>query len=215
MAGTIFSCASTERFVFRQVDWEFYQRTLNQLSGRRAFVTYFNGTLELATVSFWHYRVSRLLLTIVWTLADESDIPIVSAGSATFCRRSCEAGLEPDESFYVANANAVVKKRELDVTLDPPPDLALEVEVTRRLGQRTEIYRELRVPEVWRFSDAGLQVLLRDVNEYHIVDKSPTFPWLAPAEITQFVELGLTIDETAWARKLRDRIREAIAAHNS
>jgi Uma2 family endonuclease len=116
--------------------------------------------------------------------------------------------VEADESFYTANAHRMNNKQDIDLDADPPPDLAIEVEITRRLGERRLIYRDMGVPELWRYTTGGLVILVRRGDDYEEVGRSPTFPQLSPQELSGFVTAGLASDETAWIKSFRQRVRQ-------
>jgi Uma2 family endonuclease len=200
-----------QRFIFRDVDWAFYENVGDKLSDRRVFVTFYKGKLEVVTVSLLHERICALLVIIVRVMAEEASMAIQGAGMATLKRMDLDDGVEPDSSFYIAHERQMRGKTELDLTVDPPPDLAIEVEVTRRLGARKAIYRELGVPEVWVYNETGLTVLIKQDQGYAAVDRSPTFPLLSPREIADFVAEGLAQDETSFAKAFRRRVQEIIA----
>jgi len=87
-------------------------------------------------------------------------MPYKSGGSTTFRRRDLEAGIEPDRCFYIQNQPALRGKRTLDLSIDPPPDLAIEVEISERLLDRVGIYERLGVPELWRNDGKRSRVML-------------------------------------------------------
>ncbi|MEO8892528.1 MAG: Uma2 family endonuclease, partial [Coleofasciculaceae cyanobacterium] len=62
-----------------------------------------------------------------------------------------KAGKEPDSCYYIQNEAQVRGKIELDFTVDPPPDLALEIDITSSSINQLEIYADLGIPEVWRY----------------------------------------------------------------
>jgi Uma2 family endonuclease len=200
-----------QRFIFGDVDWAFYEHVGEKLANRRVFATFYKGKLEVVTVSLLHERICSLLVIIIRIMAEETSTAIQGAGMATLQRMDLDEGVEPDSSFYIAHERQMRGKTELDLTVDPPPDLAIEVEVTRRLGARKAIYRDLGVPEIWVYNAAGLTVLVKQNQAYAAVDRSPTFPLLSPREITDFVMAGLTQDETSFARAFRRRAQEVIA----
>jgi Uma2 family endonuclease len=207
-----------QRLVFTHADWAFYQEVSRRLAGRRVFITYRRGRLEVVTTSFLHEMISALLTEIVRTLAEETNTPFKPAGRATLAREDLDEGTEPDASFYVANQPRMRGRGEIRLPDDPPPDLAIEVEVTRRLGERRTIYQELGVPEVWTYAvAAGLTVLLRQADgTYAAADRSPTFPLLSPAELTSIVQSNLPFDDqTAFTKVFRRRVREAIEGRPS
>src|SRR5262249_51952791 len=130
------SIPSEQRFVLYDVDWEFYEHLLEQLDNRHVFVTYDRGALELMSPSRKHDTSGRLLFVIVHVIAEELNLPIASCGSTTFKRKRLKRGLEPDECFYIENELRVRGMREIDLSKDPPPDLAIEVEITHRVLDR-------------------------------------------------------------------------------
>jgi Uma2 family endonuclease len=200
-----------QRFQFTDVDWAFYETISRQLDDRHVFATYHKGRLELVTVSPLHEVIVALLAAMVRALAEETGTPLGSAGSATLRRPDLNEAVEPDSSFYIANAGRMRGKQTIDLQTDPPPDLAIEVEVTQRLGERKSIYRDLGVPEVWQYGATGLTILVNGSQGYVQVDRSPTFPHLSPQELSGFVTSGIADDETAWIIRFRRRVREAVA----
>ncbi len=203
-----------QRFVFDGVDWAFYQDVRRRLAHRPGvFITYRKGRLEIVTTSWLHEIVSALLAEIVRTLAEETDTPLKPAGRATLDREDLDAGVEPDVSFYVANQPRVRGLDAIALPDMPPPDLAIEVEVTHRLGERRTIYQELGVPEIWIYGQAaGLSVLLRGADgTYAAADRSPTFPLFTAAELTAIVRANLPFDDqTAFTKAFRRQVRGEI-----
>ena len=85
------------------------------------------------TPSFEHERLNRLLADIVQAIAFGRDLPIEHAGSTDFNREDVERGFQPDSCFYLGdNVRIIQGKKRLDVSIDPPPDLVVEVDVTNR-----------------------------------------------------------------------------------
>jgi Uma2 family endonuclease len=200
-----------QRFIFNDADWSFYESVGRNLGERRVFATYYEGRLEVVTVSLLHEKITDLLVIMVRVLAEETSLPLGGAGMTTLKRMDLDAGVEPDSSFYTAHELQMRGKTELDLTRDPPPDLAIEVEVTRRLGARKSIYRELGVPEVWVYSPAsGLNILIKQQDSYVSSDRSPTFPMISPAEMSQFVNEWVGNDETAFTKAFRRRVQQLI-----
>jgi Uma2 family endonuclease len=200
-----------QRFIFNDADWNFYESVGRNLGERRVFATYYKGRLEVVTVSLLHERITSLLAIMVRVLAEETSLPLGGAGMTTLKRMDLDAGVEPDSSFYTTHELQMRGKSNLDLTNDPPPDLAIEVEVTRRLGARKSIYRELGVPEVWVYSPAnGLTVLLKQGDSYVQSDRSPTFSLISPGEMSQFVSEWAGNDETAFTKAFRRRVQQVV-----
>ena len=202
-----------DRFLFQGVDWDFYTRVDDQV-GPGVRVTYYKGTLELVTLSMLHDATSSVIAVLVSVLAEEAGLPKRNIGSATLRAQPLGVGTQGDLVYYFGPNVARVRPRVesgalFDPAVDPPPDLAVEVEVTNRLGSRLDIYREIGVPEVWRYHGALTVLELRD-GRYEPADRSPTFPLLSPQEIAGFVATGVQVDETTLAVQFRRRVREAM-----
>ena len=102
------------------------------------------------TLTHRHEHRAALLarLAVAWT--EERGLPIKSGQSTTFRRRDVKRGLEPDACYWVANEHLVRDKEQLDLSVDPPPNLVIEVDVTHSSLPRMPIYAALGMPEVWR-----------------------------------------------------------------
>lgn len=190
------------------VDWNFYETLLDQLGDRHVFVTFHDGSIELMSPSWKHDKRGRRLGVLVNILAEELNIPIEGGGSTTFKREDALAGLEPDECFYVANFERVKGKSEIDLTVDPPPDLAIEVEVSRRMIARMPIYAALKIPEIWRDDGKNIHFhVLADDGSYREVQQSVSFPMMPIDQIDRFLDLAKTIDEMNWTRAVRQWVK--------
>ena len=74
-------------------------------------------------------------------------------------------GAEPDGSFYVQNADAIIGKRRIDLSVDPPPDVVVEIDITSESLSKFPIYAAFGVPEIWRYDGRAAQI-------YHLVNQS-------------------------------------------
>lgn len=201
--------ADGQRFVMWDVSWDVYESLRNALGDRPIRITYDGSNLELMSPSRWHEIVKSLLGRFVEAFTLELDIPISSGGSMTFKRRDLLRGLEPDECYWIANEIAVRGKRELDLKTAPPPDLAIEVDISRSSLDRLTIYAKLRIPEVWRFDGEVLEILLLQPNgEYSTSPVSAAFPSLPVSELTRFLPVDDSLSETACVRRFIEWVRE-------
>lgn len=199
-----------EFFLLRGISWETYEALLADFerSGVNIRMAYDQGDLEFMSPALRHERGGALLSLLVRIVTEELNIPLLSGGSVTCKRRLIEKGVEPDECFWIANGPRMRGKEELDLEIDPPPDLAIEVENTRKLLNRLPIYGSLRFPELWRYSDKCLTVLGRqDDGTYRARPDSLSFPFLPMTEVHRLVKEGTGQDETAGARRVRAWVR--------
>ncbi len=196
-------------YVLHDVSWEFYEACLQELGDRNIRLTYDRGTLEFMSPSEKHDRSKRLLGRLIETLTEELEIEIRSEGSTTWRKKRKKRGLEPDECYYVEHEPLVRGRETIDPAVDPPPDLAIEVEVSRRVVDRLGIYAALGVREIWRYGGDGFRVfVLRDDGKYHHADRSPSFPFLPLDEVNGFLTRSNEMGETAWVRSFRAWVRE-------
>lgn len=194
-----------ERFLLTGIRWSFYKAFCDELEGRRIRLTYDQGRLEIMITKRPHEFYKKLLAKMVEQIVLRFDIPIGSGGSMTFQRDDLEKGLEPDECWWIAHEAAVRGRGELDFQRDPPPDLAVEVEITSPLVSRTGIYAALRVPEIWRYNGEKLRFcILQDDGSYRDSPTSLAFPFLKPQHLERFLQLDPNKDETSRVREFVD-----------
>lgn len=183
------------------VSWNFYEQLLEEIGNRAIRVTFDNGSLEMMAPLPLHERRKKYIARMIELLCVELDIEIDTLGSTTFRREDLAKGLEPDECYYTQHADDVRGKKELDLTVDPPPDLALEVEITGRSVARQPIYAALGIPELWTFD--GRRLLVRQLGpdgRYNPATSSLAFPFLP---MDQFETFLLRMDQERQATVLR------------
>jgi Uma2 family endonuclease len=157
-----------------------------------------------------HENPVHLLGRFVDVLTEELGLPCRAGGSVTLRRKRKSRGLEPDRSFWIANAPLLAGKVHLDLRTDPPPDLAVEVDATGSSLDRLSIYAALGVPEVWRQSATGLAFHILEENSYMIRPNSLSFPRLNSNDLKGFLlQLG-KIDDTALIAQFRDWVRRVL-----
>ncbi len=197
------------RVVLAGVRWQTYQALLADLADRHIRLTYDRGTLEIMAPLFRHERYSGALGQLVKVLAKTAKLRVISAWSTTFRREDLERGLEPDRCFYIHNVPAILGKLEIDLSSDPPPDLAIETDMMSSSLDRLGIYAALGVPEVWRFDGEQFQVLLRrDTEGYDPATASSTFPALPIALVADLLHEVVALDDEAQERRLRAWVRK-------
>jgi Uma2 family endonuclease len=193
-----------QRVLLHNVSWETYERLLADLQDSSApRLTYDRGTLEIMSPSSEHERYNRALAQVVEELAVEADIDMDSLGSTTFRREEIERGFEPDSCFYIQHAARVRGKKRIDLTVDPPPDLVIEVDITSPSLDKFPIFAQVGVPEVWRFDGNKLTILGLAEGAYRERDTSIAFPAVTAADITDFIKDSETMSRPEWVRKLR------------
>ena len=200
---------SDAALVFSHVSWEDYEDVLDDLGHRPGLrVAYDEGTLEIMTVSSEHEDYTDFILSIARVLAEELDIKLETRGSTTWKRKKHQKGLEPDTCFYIANAERIIGKGKLDLEIDPPPDVAVEVEITKESLSKFPIYATLGVPEIWRYDGKQVQMYeLTQDHRYIEIAESRFFPALIASLVTDSIELSKTVGQTDALKAFRQQIR--------
>jgi Uma2 family endonuclease len=200
---------------FVGVGWDGY-RALLKIQGEksRPQIIYLDGDAYLVSPSNLHECLKKRLGQIVVEVAVGLDIPFLMAGETTFRRRKKEVGVQPDESFYLANAGRVadkIRKKDIDLRIDPPPDLAIEVVHTHDATAAIEVLRRLRVPEVWVGDEDGLRILIRRANGRYVESKtSLAFPFLSADEIYELANRLPTGFDSDWTKQIRRWVQEVL-----
>lgn len=204
------SLPAVQSLLLEDIDWKTYTRLLRAFAERRSLrLTYDCGSLEIMTLTHEHESYAHLLGRFVVVLTEEFGLPIKGGGSTTFRRRKRRKGLEADESYWIANEPLVRGKDRIDLRIDPPPDLALEIDVTHSSLDRLAIYAALRVPEVWRREgESVVCYLLGQHGNFAVSPTSRAFPGLAPADLVQFLALRTQMDENALIRRFRAWVQQ-------
>lgn len=171
-----------QKIWLRDITWEEFEQILEELGENRAArIAYHHHILEIMTPLPEHERNKEIISDLLKALLEILEIEFCSLGSTTFKNQFMEQGIEPDNCFYIENEAKIRDKNRLDLTVDSPPDLALEIDVTSRT--HPEIYEKLGVPELWRFEAGKLQINVLDNGCYKEVNFSPYFPNLPLKEI--------------------------------
>jgi Uma2 family endonuclease len=202
-----------QRFLLHDVGWRGYETMLQLIGDRPIRLTYDRGNLELRTTSRRHEKNKRLLGRLIDVMTEELEIPRTSDGSTTWRRQVLDRGLEPDECFYLYDhAEQLADKEAVDLDVDPPPDLAIEIDITRSSLDRQGIYAALGVPELWRFDGESLRVFrLRADRTYEPCTASPAFPFLPLDDVVRLLKQGATMDQSRWGRMVRAWVRNDLA----
>ena len=160
------SLPAESRTLFENVRWETYVALAEDRRGSVPRMTYDCGAMELMRPSKRHETIKTLMGRLVVAYAEAKEIDIDSVASTTFQRHDLSRGFEADESFYIEHAALARSKVELDLSIDPPPDLVVEVEITSSAIQKLELFAAMGIPEVWRHDGTRLNVFVLQGDEY-------------------------------------------------
>jgi Uma2 family endonuclease len=181
----------TGQVLLRNISWDTYTALLQDIGDGAARLTYDNGLLEIELPSRLHEQIRAYVAEMVSLAMRRLSIQYEPAGATTWKKYEHLRGLEADECYHIQNVQRELGESELDLTREPPPDLAVEVVVTAPVIEKIEIYRTLKVPELWRVNaDATCQMLLLDDrNFYQTIDRSVAIPLFTPQIMSHYLLL--------------------------
>ncbi|MBW3540925.1 MAG: Uma2 family endonuclease [Planctomycetes bacterium] len=198
-----------DRILLHNIPWEVYEALRGCPRNRSIRFTYDRGRLELMSPSARHERLGSLAARFVQTWTLELNIPILSCGSMTLKRAILQRGLESDKCFYIQNEALVREREDIDLDVDPLPDLGIEIDITASSIERFPIYAALRVPELWHHDGETLRFYaLGDDGQYHEIAHSIAFPQLTPQMLMDFLDRQYEVDETTLLRQFSQWVRE-------
>ena len=204
-AGTI---AGEQRVLLRSISWQTYETLADNPDRAGRLLTYDQGVLEIMSPSRAHEADKSMLGRMVERFAEEQGIDICSSASTTFKRKDLDRGFEADESYYIRNELIVRDKREIDLLIDPPPDLVIEIEMSRSAINKLALFASIGIPEVWRYNGTRLWLGRLAEDDYESISQSielPGFPIEAAVEILQSIG---TASETELIRRFVKNYRD-------
>ena len=205
------STPAEQRTVLQNISWETFETLLRETGeDRGSRFAYDCGTLEIMTPLFEHENPKSNFGNLIVALAEELNIEIKSAGSTTLKRRIANRGIEPDNCYYIQNESAVRGRQKLDLATDPPPDLAIEIDITSSSVNKFGIYSALGVSELWRYDGRDLKFYQLTEGQYVEGEFSIAFPLISVNEISRFIEQSKTSGEIALLKSFRAWVRDKI-----
>jgi Uma2 family endonuclease len=200
--------ATAPPVVLRGVSWPTYLALRDAPENYHIRMTYDQGTLEMMSPSRRHEKFAVLIDRMIQVWSEELNIDIESCRTMTCRREDLEKGLEPDNCYYIQHAAAMRAKEDLDFSVDPPPELAVEIEVTRRALDKLRLYAALGVPEVWRYDGRELRVYrLGPEGRYEPSSTSVALPGFPVGEVQRILPQSAAVGEIELAKSFRDWVR--------
>ncbi len=204
------SSTASSSMVLQGIAWTTFQALVRDLAsapGKR--LTYNNGVLEIWMPSPPHESYKRWLGRLIEIVTEELDIEIRSLSVSTWSCEDLAKGVEADECYYIQHEAAIRGKMSIDLRVDPPPDLAIEIDITSLSLPRLPIYAALGIPEIWQFDGKTVAFLTRSAGHYQTVDRSQALPLLTVETVQSLLDRARDSGETSWARVIRQWVRAA------
>ena len=203
-----------QQMLLKDISWQQLEKILEEMGEKRAArISYSDGWLEIMVPLPEHEKDKEIFGELVRILLDKLEIDFEPFGSTTLKNERMRQAVEPDTSFYIQNQAAVIGKNRIDLNIDPPPDLAIEIDITSRT--RFDNYEILGVPEFWRYQQQGLEIFLLQEGKYIKSQSSPNFPNIPIIElVNEYVRQCLTIGRSQAMRNFRSWVKDNLYTQN-
>src|SRR5258706_8622286 len=170
------------------VSWNDYEELLRAVGDAPGqHISFDDGTLQIMTLSFEHEKYVRLIERIIDRLSGSLRIKVLSYGSATMKKERDQKGAEPDACYYVQSADLVGKKEEIDLNVDPPPDVVVEIDLHHESISKRPIYAALGVPELWCYDGNTVTIYHLREEQYVVSEPAESLPLRTTAILTEFL----------------------------
>ena len=203
---SIVPASSEQRVVLRSVSWETYLALTEESESGSGRMTYDQGVLEIMSPGMPHEIAKRLIGRMIETFTLYRGIEIRSSSSTTFKRSELQRGFEADESYYVQHACELRRIGEIDLSIHPPPDLVLEVDMTNSSIPKKALFAAMKIPEVWRYDGASLWMGSLFQEDYQDLKQSLVLPGFPRELAAKLLDRQFEENETALIRAFLDSL---------
>lgn len=192
------------------VSWADFEVILQELGEKRnTRIAYSEGTLTIVAPMPAHEVEKVCIGRCVEVLLDELECDYTSYGSTTFKNESMLKAVEPDDCFYIRHADLMAGKQRINLSTDPPPELAIEIDLTSKT--QLDAYLGLGVEELWRFDGGRLRIDCLRNGEYVEVVESPLFPgWPIKEAVERYVREAKASNQRKAKKAFRQWVIERI-----
>lgn len=198
----------TDGVLLHNVSWSTYESLLEDYQDvRNPHFTYDRGDLLIMVLSPEHEEISGAISVLVQTLAEEFGVEWRGFGSMTHKRQDLQRGFEPDSCFYFKNEALMRGQKRLDLTVDPPPDLIVEIDITHPSINKLPLFAALGIPEVWRFDGERVEISRLADARYLRVESSSSLPLVTAEIVTRFLGESMRLGRLEWVKKVREWAR--------
>lgn len=199
----------TQTVVLNNVSWSSYKTISDALQDETpAHFTFDRGKLEITVLSLKHENLKKILAMLFERLSESLEIEIFAGGSTTFQRGDLERGFEPDECYYIQNADVMRGKNDVNLAFDPPPDLTIQVDVKHSSLNRMSIFAAIGIPEVWRYDGEKLTIYQLKNSAYRISEVSSMLRSAESEKLSELIGVGKNSTRKEFLRQIEKHSKE-------
>lgn len=168
--------------------WEDYEQLLAELGDEyHVRVSYANDCVEVMSPLPQHEEFAETIRVLVREITRNLGLKLEARGSMTIRNAWQRQGVEPDTCFYIQHAARIIGQRTLDFTVDPPPDIVVEIDITNASQVKFPIYANLGVPEIWCYNGETMTFRVLVGTAYIIVPNSQALPLLPSTVLAEWI----------------------------
>lgn len=197
------------QIVLHNVSWETYEKILaghNEVSNPH--FAYCDGALEIMTLGWQHETLKNDLSELVTEIARILEIDYQGAASTTFRKEKKRKGFEGDATFYFKNADSMRGKKEIDLTVDPSPELVIEIDITHGSLAKFPIFAGIGIEEVWRFDGDEVSFYRLENETYRQTAESICLPKVKSETVTELLFAAGEMKRGEWLRVVHRSIEK-------
>jgi Uma2 family endonuclease len=195
--------------VVNDFSWDEYELLNQDLDGRRnPRLSYDCGRLEVVSTSSGHDKYAWFVDKLIWAFCEAHDLPLGGYGHATWKLKRAAKGSEGDGSYYITNEQAVFRKKNINLEVDPPPDIIVEVDLTTDSLRKLSVYSGLGVPEVWRYDGEAFHFHGLTGSVYTEIAESRCLPGFTVSLLMEAMQGYPAIDSMEALRAFRRQIKK-------
>ena len=196
--------ALTDGVLLHNISWSTYESLLrDHPDAASPRFTYDRGDLLIMVTSPEHEEINRTLNLLVELLAEEFEVESRAFGSTTYKRKDIKRGFEPYSCFYFKNEKRMRGKKRLNLAVDPPPELVVEIDISSPSVKKLPLFAAFAIPEVWRFDGRELEILILQYGEYCKSETSLALPKVTAEATTRFLHESFKVGRLEWIKKVR------------
>ena len=195
-----------DRSVLREISWETYIKLCDENRSRSTQMAYFKGELEIMTVGLRHELSKDRIGSLVGILAEALGVEYEGTGQHTFQHNRKRIGFEADLSFYVTNIDRVRGPERVNLETDPPPDLVVEVDISRNSVRKLLMYGALGIREVWRYEGGVMRIYRLSGREYRTAAKTSILPGVTAKRLTTLLAEAQNMSRLQWFSLVRQSV---------
>ncbi len=190
-----------QHVILHNISWETYEKILAEHDEvSNPHFAFCDGELEIMVLGYPHETFKTKLSELTTEIARILEIDYETAGSTTFRREKKQKGFEGDASYYFKNADIVRSKKVIDLNVDPPPELIIEIDITHGSLPKFPIFSALGIEEIWRFDGEDVMFYRLENENYKQVAESVCLSGVKSENVTELLFAAEELKRSDWLK---------------